>query len=202
MDRSSLTLPLLACAGLGLAGALLGEGPRAPAAARAVDEAPRQPPSRVRIRVPEVDFPSGDRFRPPVRRSEPRPPPLPRDPAFAAAEDYVLREYVDMSGRFAALSVRLVGELRLDRASGRIAVVLRADPLLRGNEALGSTLLQAGGTWRLEGDELVVEGLDLANGLRDVFEPRGAAKRWRIERDGASTLIRAGLLTFERRSGP
>lgn len=200
MGRASTTLLLLACVGMGLTGALLGEGTRAPEPDPSPVDTSLSPKVVVRLRLPEHDVapPAPPRFR----RKEPAPPPLPKDPDFANAEVYVLREYVDMSGRFSSLSVRLIGELRLDPASRRVSIVLRADPLLRGNEVFGSKVLSARGSWMREGDQLTVEGLDLANDERDIFEPRGATKRWRVEKEGAAVLIRAGPLTFERRGTP
>jgi hypothetical protein len=115
-----------------------------------------------------------------------------------------------MSGRVSSMPARIRGWLELSRTSGRAKVELWSSQLLEVGSAspsdgVGLELVpvlggayRAKGTWRWDGNEVVVDGLDLVIGRVEVFGPKGAERRWPVERDGIHLLVRAGVLTFER----
>jgi hypothetical protein len=107
-----------------------------------------------------------------------------------------MREYVDLYGNVSSTPARVNAMLWL-ASDGRAFMRLWLDPLLEAGWFSDWSVRNAQGTWKRDGDHLVVEGLDVYIGSEPVFGPRGATHRWRIEGDLA--LVTAEPFHFERR---
>jgi hypothetical protein len=207
MPSGTRTLLALACAGLGVAGALLG-GRNVPLSPRRSAVEPPFPvilPPRPPTWRPEEPTPRDRRFEAQLerlyrereaRRREADPIDPRANPPVASAREFVLREYLDLSARVSRYPARVRGALWL-APDGRAFVRLQLGPLLTGAVRAHGRLLEAEGRWRLDGDELVLTGLDLADGDVEVFRPHGATRRWRTERDGGRLVVRADPFTFD-----
>jgi hypothetical protein len=195
---------LIACLGVGLACVLLGErgGQRSPetgVASEAVPNPAREPLTpatrpvtfRVRPDIPEVDS-----LEEVLEKQWPEPRSDPRaNPPVLGAISLAMREYVDMSGNVSAAPARVNGMLWLAE-KGDAYVRIWLDPLLEGGGLGDWKVRNARGTWKRDGDQLVVEGLEVVLGAKPVFGPAGTTHRWRLEGDLA--LVHADPFKFER----
>jgi hypothetical protein len=200
---------LVACLGVGLACVFVGDWRverRSPASVEsaAVPSPAPEPTSRhavrpapIRVRFPadieEVGSPLEEQLErqwPERRRSDPR-----ANPPVLGAITLAMREYVDMSGHVSPTAARVNGLLWLAE-KGRAYIRIWMDPLLEGGGPVDGTVRDAQGTWKRDGDHLVVEGLEVVIGKKPVFGPAGTTHRWRLEGDLA--LVHAAPFTFER----
>lgn len=197
---------LVACFGVGLACVFLGErgGQRSPETgapsgalpARASEPASRPPVRpvdfRVRPDIPEVDSLEEvlEKQWPERRVGDPR-----ENPPVQGAITLAMREYVDMSGHVSPTAARVNGMLWLAE-KGRAYFRVWLDPLLEGGGPVDAKVREAKGTWKRDGDQLVVEGLEVVIGSKPVFGAPGSTHRWRLEGDLA--LVHATPFVFER----
>lgn len=194
------TLLLLSCLTLGVAGAVLGERvvpPRQEIAPQ--EEVAREPERQPAQETPKVTR----RFESHLERMARRFPPAPPAPApLTAARGFLLREYVDLTGRISRYPARVNGRLWLEEGTGRLQVQMWFTQLLEGSARMGRPDGTATGRYRREGDEVIVEGLDLVIEGAHVFGPRDEVRRWRVAREEGATVLHATPFTFELRDAP